>query len=142
VRLLTWAGAGRQIWGGLLNRTRDFVRMGVTWFPDDPALKAQLLRYTVAFSVGTKVHVRGDEDMRTELEKILLRASPCTTSSSLACVPLHHLFLSCVRPPAPPLPLLRASPCTTSFPLLRPTRPRVQQPCVESESQSSALPHA
>jgi predicted membrane chloride channel (bestrophin family) len=66
----------RQIWGGLLNRTRDFVRMGLTWFPDDPALKAQLLRYTVAFAVGTKVHVRGDEDMRTELEKILLRACP------------------------------------------------------------------
>jgi len=69
---------GLQIWGGLLNRTRDFVRMGLTWFPDDPALKAQLLRYTVAFAVGTKVHVRGDEDMRTELEKILLRACPDT----------------------------------------------------------------
>lgn len=76
MRLLTWAGAGRQIWGGLLNRTRDFVRMGVTWFPDDPALKAQLLRYTVAFAVATKVHLRADEDMRTELEQVLERTWP------------------------------------------------------------------
>lgn len=80
----------RKIWGGLLNRTRDFVRMGLTWFPDDPALKAQLLRYTVAFAVGTKVHVRGDEDMRTELEKILL---PNELEAALSCahVPNHLL---------------------------------------------------
>jgi hypothetical protein len=71
------AGGGRgevQIWGSCLNRSRDFMRQGMTWFDQgDMKLKAQLLRYTVAFPVATKVHLRSDEDMRTELEQVLER---------------------------------------------------------------------
>lgn len=52
------------------------MRQGMTWFAQgDTQLKAQLLRYTVAFSVATKVHLRSDEDMRTELEQVLERTS-------------------------------------------------------------------
>eukprot|EP00240_Pyramimonas_obovata_P006457 CAMPEP_0118959408 /NCGR_PEP_ID=MMETSP1169-20130426/63108_1 /TAXON_ID=36882 /ORGANISM="Pyramimonas obovata, Strain CCMP722" /LENGTH=311 /DNA_ID=CAMNT_0006907541 /DNA_START=51 /DNA_END=986 /DNA_ORIENTATION=- len=62
----------RKIWGGLLNRSRDFIRQGVTWFDDeDEALKAQLVRYTIAFAFSLKVHLRGDEVMRDELKDIL-----------------------------------------------------------------------
>lgn len=61
----------RKIWGGLLNRSRDFVRQGLTWFSvEDKALRAQLVRYTIGFAVALKVHLRGDEDMRTELTGI------------------------------------------------------------------------
>mmetsp|Transcript_3713 Transcript_3713/g.6340 ORF Transcript_3713/g.6340 Transcript_3713/m.6340 type:complete len:415 (+) Transcript_3713:78-1322(+) len=62
----------RKIWGGLLNRSRDFMRQGVTWMaPEDVLLKEQLLRYTTAFAFSLKVHLRGDEIMRDELTGIL-----------------------------------------------------------------------
>mmetsp|Transcript_22851 Transcript_22851/g.43678 ORF Transcript_22851/g.43678 Transcript_22851/m.43678 type:complete len:482 (+) Transcript_22851:112-1557(+) len=63
----------RMIWGGLLNRSRDFVRQGLTWFdPSKVALKAQLVRYMQAFAVALKVHLRPDEeDMRAELAPVL-----------------------------------------------------------------------
>ncbi|KAK3268900.1 hypothetical protein CYMTET_22623 [Cymbomonas tetramitiformis] len=46
----------RKIWGGLLNRSRDFVRQGLSWFKvEDTASKEQLVRYTMAFAVALKV---------------------------------------------------------------------------------------
>jgi predicted membrane chloride channel (bestrophin family) len=73
---LTWS-RGAQVWGSCLNRSRDIMRQGMTWFhKGDADLKAQLLRYTVAFAVATKVHLRADEDMRTELEQVLERTWP------------------------------------------------------------------
>jgi len=63
----------RKIWGGQLNRSRDFVRQGLTWFSEeDEGLKMQLQRYTSAFAVALKVHLRYDEDMEAELKPILL----------------------------------------------------------------------
>uniref|UniRef100_A0A7S0WQL1 Uncharacterized protein n=1 Tax=Pyramimonas obovata TaxID=1411642 RepID=A0A7S0WQL1_9CHLO len=63
----------RKIWGGLLNRSRDFVRQGLSWFDEeDNSLKAQLVRYTVAFAYSLKVHLRSDtEDMEKALTPIL-----------------------------------------------------------------------
>lgn len=63
----------RKIWGALLNRSRDFVRQGLTWFDDgDMQLKAQLTRYMIAFAVALKVHLRpSEENMREELAPIL-----------------------------------------------------------------------
>lgn len=63
----------RKEWGGLLNRTRDFCRQGITWFDDrDEILKAQLVRYTVAYAYALKVHLRSDaEDMQKTLAPIL-----------------------------------------------------------------------
>jgi len=63
----------RKIWGGLLNRSRDFVRQGLTWFnPEDQALKEQLVRYMIAFAIALKVHLRpSEENMRAELEGTL-----------------------------------------------------------------------
>eukprot|EP00238_Polyblepharides_amylifera_P014645 CAMPEP_0196600200 /NCGR_PEP_ID=MMETSP1081-20130531/95261_1 /TAXON_ID=36882 /ORGANISM="Pyramimonas amylifera, Strain CCMP720" /LENGTH=434 /DNA_ID=CAMNT_0041926019 /DNA_START=40 /DNA_END=1344 /DNA_ORIENTATION=- len=62
----------RKIWGGQLNRSRDFVRQGLTWFSEeDEGLKMQLQRYTAAFAVALKVHLRYDEDMEAELKPIL-----------------------------------------------------------------------
>lgn len=63
----------RKIWGGLLNRSRDFVRQSLTWFnPEDQALKEQLVRYMIAFAIALKVHLRpSEENMRAELEGTL-----------------------------------------------------------------------
>mmetsp|Transcript_27920 Transcript_27920/g.38604 ORF Transcript_27920/g.38604 Transcript_27920/m.38604 type:complete len:426 (+) Transcript_27920:107-1384(+) len=81
----------RKIWGGLLNRSRDFVRQGLTWFSDDDAnLKEQLVRYTIAFATALKVHLRDDEDMREELSAILL-PSEVTEALEEAHVPNHLL---------------------------------------------------
>jgi len=62
----------RKIWGGLLNRSRDFVRQGLSWFKtEDSASKEQIVRYTMGFAIALKVHLRSDEDMRTELTGVL-----------------------------------------------------------------------
>ncbi|KAK3273979.1 hypothetical protein CYMTET_17814 [Cymbomonas tetramitiformis] len=63
---------GRKLWGLLLIRSRDFVRQGLTFFgPDEDELKARLVRYTTAFNYALKVHLRGDEDLKTELKDVL-----------------------------------------------------------------------
>lgn len=62
----------RKIWGGMLNRTRDYAVQGLTWFDEkDLELKKQHVRYIQAFSLALKVHLRSDEDMRRELTGIL-----------------------------------------------------------------------
>jgi len=89
----------RKIWGGLLNRSRDFVRQGLTWFaPEDEQLKQQLVRYTTAFAFSLKVHLRSDEDMRTELQDILT-ADELEMALKEVHVPCHilHVIAEVVR---------------------------------------------
>lgn len=84
----------RKIWGALLNRSRDFVRQGLTWFDEeDTELKEQLVRYTVAFAIALKCHLRPgdpDEDMRKNLEPIL-KPAELELAISKAHVPNHLL---------------------------------------------------
>ncbi|KAK3261384.1 hypothetical protein CYMTET_29705 [Cymbomonas tetramitiformis] len=62
----------RKIWGGMLNRTRDYAVQGLTWFDEkDLDLKKQHVRYTQAFALALKVHLRSDEDMKKELTGVL-----------------------------------------------------------------------
>lgn len=82
----------RKIWGALLNRSRDFVRQGLTWMDhDDIELKEQLVRYTIGFAICLKVHLRpSEEDMRTELTGIL-KEEELELALSKAHVPNHML---------------------------------------------------
>jgi hypothetical protein len=57
-----WDGA-RKMWGLVLNRSRDFVRQGLSYFPSDrPELKEMLVRWTPAFSKSLMCHLRKDDD--------------------------------------------------------------------------------
>jgi hypothetical protein len=57
-----WDGA-RKMWGLVLNRSRDFVRQGLSYFPADrPELKEMLVRWTPAFSKSLMCHLRKDDD--------------------------------------------------------------------------------
>lgn len=74
----------RTLWGGVLNRSRDIVRQGLTAFPvDDIVAKQMLTRWSIAFSKSLMVHLREDGDIEKELIDILppqeleaLKASP------------------------------------------------------------------
>ena len=67
-----WDGA-RKMWGLVLNRSRDFVRQGLTYFPEDrPELKEMVTRWTPAFSKSLMCHLRKDDDFTEVLKDILL----------------------------------------------------------------------
>lgn len=65
---------GRKLWGNLVNHTRNLARQ--IWVavaeikPEDRMKKISTLRLLVAFSVATKLHLRG-EPINHELEELL-----------------------------------------------------------------------
>ncbi|KAK9836901.1 hypothetical protein WJX74_010844 [Apatococcus lobatus] len=62
----------RLIWGGIINRSRDLVRQGLTWFkPEEAELLELLRRWTVAFSRSAMCHLREDADLETHLQNVL-----------------------------------------------------------------------
>lgn len=64
---------GRKMWGMVLNRTRDICRLALTWIGDDKReLRSMLLRWAPAFGKSLMCHLRKGEDLRQELEGILL----------------------------------------------------------------------
>lgn len=61
----------RKAWSGILVRTRDLVRMTSVWFPDDPARKALLQRWAIAFVHCAMDHVREDCHLEPLLKRTL-----------------------------------------------------------------------
>lgn len=65
---------GRKLWGNLVNNTRNLARqiwVGVAEIkPEDRIKKISTLRLLVAFSVATKLHLRG-EPVNSELEELI-----------------------------------------------------------------------
>merc|ERR1712032_527844 len=53
---------GRKHWVMIINRTRDFARQAVSHIGDDMHVE-RIVRYTVAFAVTTKVHLRTERDL-------------------------------------------------------------------------------
>jgi len=53
---------GRKHWGMIINRTRDFARQAVSHIGDDAHVE-RIVRYTIAFAVVTKVHLRMERDL-------------------------------------------------------------------------------
>ncbi|KAI8466344.1 MAG: Bestrophin, RFP-TM, chloride channel-domain-containing protein [Monoraphidium minutum] len=63
----------RKMWGLVLNRSRDVVRQGLSYIPEDkPELREMLVRWTPAFSRALMCHLRKGEDLRDEVKDILL----------------------------------------------------------------------
>ncbi|KAL4428568.1 hypothetical protein ABPG77_008880 [Micractinium sp. CCAP 211/92] len=64
---------GRRLWGQVLNRTRDICRLGLAWVGDEERhVRALLLRWAPAFSKALMCHLRKGEDLRQELQGLLL----------------------------------------------------------------------
>jgi ion channel-forming bestrophin family protein len=68
----------RKMWGLLLNRSRDIVREAVAFFPavdkdgnSTQHLKATFARWTIAWSIALKCHLRPREDLQGEASKVL-----------------------------------------------------------------------
>eukprot|EP00798_Chlamydomonas_sp_ICE-L_P030040 gene30040-35083_t len=62
----------RKMWGGMLNRSRDLMRLGVTCFPDeDVAAKRTLARWIVAFARSMRIHFQPEVTLSEELSDIL-----------------------------------------------------------------------
>lgn len=68
-----WADA-RKIWGGVVNRTRDIVRQGLTWVsPEKEEMKDMLQRWAIAYPRALKAHLTFEIDLESELKNILLK---------------------------------------------------------------------
>lgn len=62
----------RKLWGGVVNRTRDLTRQGLTFIPQDkPALRAMHVRWVQAMPFSMKCHLTYNSDLRSDLQGIL-----------------------------------------------------------------------
>ena len=62
---------GRKKWGMVINRTRDLARQAVTYMGDDTHVEA-MVRYTIAFAVTMKRHLRFERELTELLKKNVL----------------------------------------------------------------------
>jgi Bestrophin, RFP-TM, chloride channel len=94
----------RKMWGLLLNRSRDVVRMAITFFPeDDMHRKATFARWTIATSQAMKCHLRPGEDLRKDLASVLCdeELDIVMTSGHKACTAkLCTTVCACISNPA------------------------------------------
>ena len=58
---------GRKKWGMVINRTRDLARQSIGYMGDDVHAEV-MVRYTIAFAVAMKRHLRFEREL-TELVK-------------------------------------------------------------------------
>ncbi|KFM28033.1 UPF0187 protein, chloroplastic [Auxenochlorella protothecoides] len=64
----------RMLWGSLTNRTRDFVRQCLAFFPEDAKrLREAAVLWTIALPYVVKAHLREGNRLESELEGILTR---------------------------------------------------------------------
>ena len=68
----------RKMWGLMLNRSRDIVRMGLAFFPendprgfDNQRKKVALARWMGVFTISLKCHLTPGEDLSGEAGKLL-----------------------------------------------------------------------
>ena len=80
---------GRKKWGMIINRTRDFVRQSCA-FVSDPQLNDSMTRWTVAFAITTKRHLRFERGL-TELEGMFPAAELAKISGA------KHMPLYCLE---------------------------------------------
>jgi putative membrane protein len=70
---------GRRLWGDIVNRSRNLAVAALSYGPDDPAWRDQIVRRSAAFSHAARQSLRGDhtpEDLsrvlgRTEAEQVV-----------------------------------------------------------------------
>jgi putative membrane protein len=53
---------GRKLWGGMVNQSRILATAALTYGPDDPAWRKEIVRWTAAFAHASRLDVRGQRD--------------------------------------------------------------------------------
>eukprot|EP00892_Ulva_mutabilis_P011484 jgi/Ulvmu1/8708/UM047_0048.1 len=82
----------RKMWGLMLNRSRDTVRMAISFFPEDATQrKATFARWMIAFTLSLKAHLRPGEDLRAEVSNLL---SP---NEQRVLLESDHKVLTCLQ---------------------------------------------
>lgn len=62
----------RKLWGDCLNRCRDVMRQGCTYFPkDQPEARRGLARWLIALSRSLRVHFQPEVTLESELRDVL-----------------------------------------------------------------------
>jgi putative membrane protein len=51
---------GRRLWGDIVNRSRNLAVVALSYGPDDPGWRDQIVRRTAAFSHAARMSLRGD----------------------------------------------------------------------------------
>lgn len=54
---------GRKLWGGIVNETRNLIRVAHAYFPDDCPLLLPLARWTAAFPYAAMNYLRGESSL-------------------------------------------------------------------------------
>eukprot|EP00966_Prymnesium_polylepis_P062826 1458233-Prymnesium_polylepis.1 len=67
---------GRKLWGSLINRTRDLARQSIAYMGDDSHVDS-MVRYTIAFAVAMKRHLRVERELSELIEKGVLTQEQC-----------------------------------------------------------------
>lgn len=70
---------GRKLWGGIVNETRNLVRMSAAMIEDQGAVR-EIARWTAAFPYATMNHLRGGSD----LGNAATRLDPAEVSAAVA----------------------------------------------------------
>src|SRR5947209_4482071 len=53
---------GRRIWGDIVNRSRDIAVAALSYGPDDPAWRDQIVRRAAAFPHAARMNLRGERE--------------------------------------------------------------------------------
>ena len=78
---------GRKKWGMVINRTRDLARQAITYMGDDTHVDA-MVRYTIAFAVTMKRHLRFERELGELLTKGVLTAEQISEIQTAKHMPL------------------------------------------------------
>lgn len=82
----------RQIWGMVLNRSRDLVRMAIAFFPvSDWDGKATFSRWTIAYSKCLLCHLRPGSSLREEVSQTLCR------EEMQVLLAVNHPTVTCIQ---------------------------------------------
>ena len=57
----------RRLWGGIVNQSRNFVILGLTHGPRDPAWCARVVSWTTAFAYVSRANLRDDRELPRDI---------------------------------------------------------------------------
>lgn len=78
---------GRKKWGMVINRTRDLARQAITYMGDDKHVDT-MVRYTIAFAVTMKRHLRSERELNELLTKSVLTPEQISEIQTAKHMPL------------------------------------------------------
>ena len=53
----------RKLWGGIVNQTRNLAIQAISYGPDDPRWRGDVVRWTIAFAHASRRSLRGERDL-------------------------------------------------------------------------------